>query len=134
MDLRGDLERNLAELRTRIERAAHRSGRTPADVTLVAVTKTLPPETVQLANEIGVRDFGENHANELSEKALETSRKTGSALLDSYEKTAIALADSYVKTAQSAHVDWISNMAVAQADVARELAKTYVAAARTYVD
>jgi pyridoxal phosphate enzyme (YggS family) len=67
-DARGDLERNLAELRTRIERAAQRSGRTSADVALVAVTKRVPPDTVRLANEIGVRDFGENYVNELSEK------------------------------------------------------------------
>ena len=67
-DTREDLKRNLAEVRTRLERAAERSGRTAADVTLVAVTKTLPSETVRFANEIGVRDFGENYANELSEK------------------------------------------------------------------
>jgi PLP dependent protein len=67
-DTREDLKRNLAEVRTRIERAAERSGRTAADVTLVAVTKTLRSETVRLANEIGIRDFGENYANELSEK------------------------------------------------------------------
>jgi pyridoxal phosphate enzyme (YggS family) len=67
-DARDDLERNLDVVRTRIAYAAERSGRSPDDVTLVAVTKTLSADMVRLANELGVRDFGENYANELSAK------------------------------------------------------------------
>src|ERR671937_1754370 len=67
-DLHDDLEENLDEVRTRIARAAQRSGREPADITLVAVTKTLPEDVVRAAAGLGVRDFGENYVNELAEK------------------------------------------------------------------
>jgi hypothetical protein len=70
----------------------------------------------------------------LSEKVVADGKKAGSVLLDSYEKTVVALADSYVKAAQSTKVDWISNVATAQADFAREAAKSYTSAARTFVD
>jgi hypothetical protein len=69
-----------------------------------------------------------------NEKAVANSKKAGSVLLDSYEKTVVALADSYVKAAHSTNVDWISNVAAAQADFAREAAKSYTSAARTFVD
>jgi len=59
---------NLAQVRRRIADAAQRAGRSPEEVTLVAVTKTLPPEIIRLAYEAGQRDFGENRIEELEEK------------------------------------------------------------------
>ena len=55
-------------VRERIARAAERSGR-PDDVTLIAVTKTHPIDTLRAAVEAGLRDFGENRVQELAEKA-----------------------------------------------------------------
>ena len=52
----------------RIAQAAQRVGRNPADITLVAVTKTWPGATVLAAHEAGMRHFGENRAEELAEK------------------------------------------------------------------
>jgi hypothetical protein len=49
----------------RIELAATRAGRTRDDVTLVAVSKTHPPELVREAYRAGARVFGENYAQEL---------------------------------------------------------------------
>ncbi|HXB41334.1 MAG TPA: YggS family pyridoxal phosphate-dependent enzyme [Bacteroidia bacterium] len=40
----------------------------PAQVTLVAVSKTKPLELIQEAYDAGLRDFGENYAQELAEK------------------------------------------------------------------
>ncbi|MBE2199302.1 MAG: YggS family pyridoxal phosphate-dependent enzyme [Anaerolinea sp.] len=48
--------------------AAQRAGRNPADITLVAVTKTWPAETIMAAYDVGMRHFGENRAEELAEK------------------------------------------------------------------
>ena len=59
---------NLTQVRRRISRAAQRVGRSPEEVTLVAVTKTLPLETIRLAYGAGQRDFGENRIEELEEK------------------------------------------------------------------
>jgi pyridoxal phosphate enzyme (YggS family) len=58
----------VAAVRERIARAAERAGRAPEDVTLVAVTKTHPAETVREAFAAGLRDFGESRVQEAEEK------------------------------------------------------------------
>jgi pyridoxal phosphate enzyme (YggS family) len=67
---RVDIPANLACVRERIEAAARRAGRDPAEVTLVAVTKTHPVETVRAAYQAGVRHFGENRVEEGQQKIL----------------------------------------------------------------
>jgi PLP dependent protein len=51
-----------------IANAARRAGRDPSDVTLIAVTKTLPPQVVAWGAQAGLGDFGENYVKELAEK------------------------------------------------------------------
>ncbi len=63
------LERNLRQVRERIARAAERAGRDPAEITLVAVTKTVSVEGIRLAYDLGLRDFGENRVEEALPKA-----------------------------------------------------------------
>ncbi len=62
------IRRNLEETERRIALACERSGRARDGVTLVAVSKTKPAETVRAAYDCGVRDFGENKVKELLEK------------------------------------------------------------------
>jgi PLP dependent protein len=62
---------NLASVRDRIARAAVAVGRTPEEIRLVAVSKTKPALLVREAYAAGQRDFGENYAQELVEKADE---------------------------------------------------------------
>ena len=62
------LKENLPRIRDEVERAARRSGRTGADVTLVAVTKSHPLAAVEAALEAGIRDIGENRVEELQVK------------------------------------------------------------------
>ncbi len=64
-----DLEQNLADVRQRIARAAARARRDPAEITLVAVTKTFPAPRLAEAYALGVRDFGENYVQEFETKA-----------------------------------------------------------------
>lgn len=59
---------NLRRVRERIVAAAERAGRDPGEVTLVAVTKTHPPEVIRAAYELGLRDFGENRVEEAASK------------------------------------------------------------------
>lgn len=59
---------NLEEVKKRISAACERSGRNLQEVTLVAVSKTKPVSMVTEAYEAGIRDFGENKVQELSEK------------------------------------------------------------------
>ena len=61
----------LASVRDRIERAAKAVGRDPAEVRLVAVSKTKPSSSIREAYAAGQRDFGENYAQELVQKAEE---------------------------------------------------------------
>ena len=51
------------------ERAAALRSRLPAGVTLVAVSKTQPPQAIREAYAAGQRDFGENYAQEWKAKA-----------------------------------------------------------------
>lgn len=62
---------NLAMIRQRISRAAERSGRDPAAVRLVAVSKTRPAEDVEAAAQAGQLLFGENYVQELVAKAAQ---------------------------------------------------------------
>jgi pyridoxal phosphate enzyme (YggS family) len=59
---------NLHRVQERIAGAARRVGRDPFEVTLVAVAKTHPPETILAAYELGVRHFGENRVEEAAGK------------------------------------------------------------------
>lgn len=52
----------------RVAAAARRAGRDPADVTLVAVSKTWPADVLKEAAGAGAEVFGENRAQELKEK------------------------------------------------------------------
>ncbi len=60
---------NYREVEARVAAACARSGRKREDVTLIAVGKTKPVEMIRELMEIGVRDFGENKAQELKEKS-----------------------------------------------------------------
>ncbi len=59
---------NVARIRERIADAARRGGREPSNVTLIAVSKTHPPDLVEAVAAVGIRDFGENRIQEAAEK------------------------------------------------------------------
>ena len=61
------LER-LAVIRQKIAAACKDSGRNEADVTLMAVTKTVSPELINLAVDAGVTTLGENRVQEYLSK------------------------------------------------------------------
>jgi hypothetical protein len=62
------ISENIAEVRERISSAARRASRPVADIALMAVTKTHPPETIRQAYAVGLRMFGENRVQEFSGK------------------------------------------------------------------
>ncbi|MBI5924892.1 MAG: YggS family pyridoxal phosphate-dependent enzyme [Aquabacterium sp.] len=59
---------NLQLVRARINQACSRVGRAPDSVTLLAVSKTFPAETVREAFHAGQRKFGENYVQEAIDK------------------------------------------------------------------
>ncbi len=64
---------NLIAVQARIAAAARRAGRDPAEVRLVAVSKTKSASFVDEAARSGQRLFGENYAQELTAKAKEVA-------------------------------------------------------------
>ena len=58
----------VAHLRQRVERAAERAGRSPADVTIVAVSKGFPPQAIEEAVAAGIAHVGENRVQEAATK------------------------------------------------------------------
>lgn len=68
----GETARRLAEVRTRMERAAARAGREADGVRLAAVGKGQPAEAVRDAYRAGHRLFAESRGQELARKAQES--------------------------------------------------------------
>ena len=60
---------SLARVRARIAAACQAAGRSPGEVTLIAITKTFPASDVRVLSSLGVRDVGENRDQEAAPKA-----------------------------------------------------------------
>ena len=67
-DSKKEIFAHLDAIYENIEKAAAASGRKREDIQLMAVTKTVEPERVNMAIEYGVRLLGENRAQELCSK------------------------------------------------------------------
>jgi PLP dependent protein len=59
---------NVTEVRQRINAAAHRAGRDSKQITLMGVSKTVPPERIREAYDAGLRVLGENRVQEFTGK------------------------------------------------------------------
>jgi len=66
-----DIEHDIRRVRRRIARACERAGRSPNEVTLVAVSKTVDPSAIGVAFKAGVNHFGENRVQEAHAKFVE---------------------------------------------------------------
>lgn len=87
MSYREDIPANLDLLQERIQLAARRVGRNPAEVTLIAVTKTHPVEVMQAAYQAGVRHFGENRVEEGRSKIVAFNEWLAASLDDDKQPT-----------------------------------------------
>jgi pyridoxal phosphate enzyme (YggS family) len=76
-----DIPGSLAALRARMEAAARRAGRSPAEVELMAVTKQVEPRRIREAYDAGLRLFGENRVQEFAEKVNLLRDLTGARFL-----------------------------------------------------
>ncbi len=63
-----DVEENLKVIRENVAEAAIKSGRSPEDIILMAVTKTVPVEVINHVLSLGVDYMGENKVQELNSK------------------------------------------------------------------
>ena len=66
--MKATLRERIDQVEDRIQTAAHRSGRTRDQITLVAVTKKFSAAVMCEAYSLGLRVFGENYVQEFAEK------------------------------------------------------------------
>lgn len=66
-----ELKNNLEDVERRVAEACKRAGRDRSEVTLIAVSKTMPVEDLQVIYDAGIREFGENKVQELTGKIPE---------------------------------------------------------------
>ena len=62
------ITKNIEEIRERMAAAAARSGRSPDDILLIAVTKLHEPDEIEEAIAAGVTDIAENKVQEIQKK------------------------------------------------------------------
>lgn len=121
-----DIGYNLGQVRNRIVEAALRAGRDPADVRLVAVTKTCGPSAVLEAWDAGQRDFGENRPEVGAEKIPLVEAQLGDPrpvwhMIGAVQRRKTGLV--------IAHFDWVHSLD--RLALAERLSREAVAAGRT---
>ncbi len=91
---------NLAILRDKIERKCNEVGRKPGEIQLIAVSKYFGVEAILEANRLGVKDFGENRAQELMLKYEKIGDKVIWHFIGTLQKNKVKYA---VRTAEYIH-------------------------------
>jgi hypothetical protein len=102
---RETVQANLQAVHERITKAARVAGRDPAGVSLVAVSKTFPPDAVAAAHAAGQQAFGENYVQEALDK-IESLR----ALRDECDWHFIGPIQSNKTRAIAEHFDWVQSV------------------------
>lgn len=67
-DIEIEIEKNYLQVCSDVSNAAKVAGRDPGEITLIAVSKTWPAETIKPILELGHIDFGENRIQEATKK------------------------------------------------------------------
>ncbi len=70
---------------------------------------------------------------ELNEQVLDFGRRAGIGFLEAYEQNLQTFADYQDKVADQTKVDWIANIARAQANFTREITRVYTSTARDLI-
>jgi pyridoxal phosphate enzyme (YggS family) len=91
----------IAAVEERIAAACRRAGRDRSSVTLVAVTKTHPPETLRAAWDLGLRIFGENRVQEAATKIPALPKETEWHLIGPLQSNKVRLALDLFRTIHS---------------------------------
>ncbi|MFZ2323505.1 MAG: YggS family pyridoxal phosphate-dependent enzyme [Ignavibacteriaceae bacterium] len=106
---------NLSLLREKIEKICKKSGRNPSELKLIAVSKYFGLDAILEAKKLGLNDFGENRAQELTLKFEKIGNSVTWHLIGTLQKNKVKYA---VKAAEYIHsvdsielVDEINNRA-----------------------
>jgi pyridoxal phosphate enzyme (YggS family) len=110
---------NLLDVMRRIGEAARRTGRDPAEIKLVAVSKTVEPARIQEAIEAGASILGENYVQEAQKKIEAIGKPVAwhfiGHLQSNKAKVAVQLFDM-IHSLDSIHLAEELNRRAAQAD------------------
>ena len=68
------IEKSIHEVEEKIYKACERAGRDPKEVTLIAVSKTMPVSDLLEAMDAGMEHFGENRPQELRDKQAQITK------------------------------------------------------------
>jgi len=103
----GSVEENIRNIRTRIEKAAEKTGRNKEDIKLVAVTKTVEVERIKEAINCGIEIIGENRVQEAESKFVHITEKVEKHLVGHLQtnkaKKAVELFD-FIQSVDSQHI------------------------------
>jgi uncharacterized pyridoxal phosphate-containing UPF0001 family protein len=98
---RTELAANLAAVRERMAAAARATGRSPDELTLIAVTKTFPASDVRLLAELGIADVGENRAQEAAAKRADAGAPPRWHFIGTLQRNKAALVASFADVVHS---------------------------------
>lgn len=76
MDSMENIKTNIDTVKAKIKIAAEKSGRNSEQITLIAVTKRFPSETIKTAAQFGITDVGESRLQEAKPKIAELGNIT----------------------------------------------------------
>jgi PLP dependent protein len=100
-----ELSTSLARVRERVGSACRAAGRSPEAVTVIVVTKFFPGSDIELLDQLGVRDIGENRDQEASAKITALSSEVRGRLhvhfIGQLQSNKVASLASYVDTVHS---------------------------------
>ena len=103
------IAKNIEEIKSRIDAAAKRSGRSGEDVLLLAVTKTVDLVRIREAVDAGLSELGENRVQEMMSKYDEIGKKVDWHLIGTLQKNKVKYIINKVKLVHS-----LCTMSVAQ--------------------
>jgi pyridoxal phosphate enzyme (YggS family) len=95
------IAKNIKSVRGKIRMAAHRAGRDPDEITLVAVSKTFPSKAIIAAVEAGMEDIGESRVQEGIDKISDLGRITRWHLIGHLQSNKVKKAVEYFDVIQS---------------------------------
>ena len=78
-------------------------------------------------------DQATTRIRDLNEQVLDFGRKAGTGFLEAYEQNLQTFADYQDKVADQTKVDWVANLARAQANFTREITRVYTSTARDLI-
>jgi len=101
------IEQNIKDIRSRIQKAAEKSGKSGEEIKLVVVTKTVEAERVNEAIRYGIEIIGENRVQEAEEKFKQITERVEKHLVGHLQtnkaKKAVELFD-FIQSVDSARI------------------------------